>query len=70
MTSRPVVSHLPNGITLVVQPEDVSDTVSVFGHIRNRPEVQAPAGQEGISSLSLNPDTVLETWLFLAGAAR
>jgi zinc protease len=50
-TTHPVVSHLPNGLTLVVQPEDVSDTVSVFGHIRNRPEVQAPHGQEGISNL-------------------
>ena len=51
VTSHPVVSHLSNGITLVVQPEDVSDTVSVIGHIRNRPEVQAPPGQEGISNL-------------------
>jgi zinc protease len=51
VTSHPVVSHLPNGITLVVQPEDVSDTVSVLGHIRSRPEVQAPHGQEGISNL-------------------
>ncbi|MEJ0008986.1 MAG: pitrilysin family protein [Steroidobacteraceae bacterium] len=51
VTSHPVVSHLPNGLTLVVQPEDVSDTVSVFGHIRNRPEVQAPHGQEGIANL-------------------
>ena len=51
VTSHPVVSHLPNGLTLVVQPEDVSDTVSVFGHIRNRPEVQAPPGQEGIANL-------------------
>jgi zinc protease len=50
-TTHPVVSHLPNGLTLVVQPEDVSDTVSVFGHIRNRPEVQAPHGQEGITNL-------------------
>jgi zinc protease len=51
VTSHPMVSHLPNGITLVVQPEDVSDTVSVLGHIRSRPEVQAPHGQEGISNL-------------------
>jgi zinc protease len=51
VTSHPVVSHLANGLTLVVQPEDVSDTVSVIGHIRNRPEVQAPNGQEGISNL-------------------
>ena len=51
MTSHPVVSHLPNGLTLVVQPEDVSDTVSVFGHIRSRPEVQAPKGEEGVADL-------------------
>jgi zinc protease len=51
VTSHPIVSRLPNGLTLVVQPEDVSDTVTVFGHIRNRPEVQAPHGQEGISNL-------------------
>jgi zinc protease len=51
VTTHPVITHLANGITLVVQPEDVSDTVSVIGHIRNRPEVQAPHGQEGISNL-------------------
>jgi zinc protease len=51
VTTHPVVTHLANGLTLVVQPEDVSDTVSVFGHIRNRPEVQAPHGEEGISNL-------------------
>ena len=25
--------------------------------------------EQGISALSLNPDTVLETWLYLSGAA-
>jgi zinc protease len=48
-TLHPLVSTLPNGLTLIVQPEDVSDTISVFGHIRNRPEVQERAGQEGAS---------------------
>jgi zinc protease len=48
-TLHPVVSTLANGVTLIVQPEDVSDTVSVFGHIRNRPDVQEHAGQEGVS---------------------
>jgi zinc protease len=51
VTTHPVISHLPNGLTLVVQPEDVSDTISVYGHIRNRPEVQAPHGEEGITNL-------------------
>ena len=47
-TAHPVVSTLANGLTLIVQPEDVSDTVSVYGHIRNRPEMQAPPGKEGV----------------------
>jgi zinc protease len=50
-TLRPVVSTLPNGLTLIVQPEDVSDTVSVYGHIRNRPGTEEPVGQEGVSQL-------------------
>jgi zinc protease len=50
-TTHPVVSTLSNGLTLIVQPEDVSDTVSVYGYIRNRPEVQAPANRQGISQL-------------------
>src|SRR5579883_2359448 len=31
-TVHPVVSRLPNGLTLIVQPTTVSDTVSIFGH--------------------------------------
>ncbi|HEU4623223.1 MAG TPA: pitrilysin family protein [Steroidobacteraceae bacterium] len=50
-TVHPVVEKLPNGLTLIVQPENVSDTVSVFGHIRNRPETQEPKGQEGVAQL-------------------
>ena len=50
-TIKPSVETLPNGLTLIVQPEDVSDTVSVFGHIENRPEVQVPAGQEGAAEI-------------------
>jgi zinc protease len=50
-TTHPLVSTLANGLTLVVQPEAVSDTVSVYGLIRNRPEMQAPAAQQGVSQL-------------------
>ena len=46
-TVQPVVSTLPNGLTLIVQPEDVSDSVTVYGHIRNRPETELPPGKEG-----------------------
>jgi zinc protease len=50
-TVHPVVSKLANGLTLIVQPEDVSDTVSVYGHIENRPELEVPAGKEGLSEV-------------------
>jgi len=50
-TVHPVVSILPNGITLIVQPENVSNTVSVYGHVKNRPELQVPKGQEGLSQV-------------------
>jgi zinc protease len=50
-TLHPVVSILPNGLTLIVQPEDVSDTVTVYGHIRNRPETETPPGQEGVDQV-------------------
>ena len=50
-TLHPVVSTLPNGLTLIVQPETVSGTVSVFGHIRNRPQTEAPPGKDGVDLL-------------------
>jgi zinc protease len=50
-TLHPTVSTLANGLTLIVQPEDVSDTVSVYGHIRNRPEVQVAADKQGVSQV-------------------
>ena len=50
-TLHPVVTTLPNGLTLIVQSENVSDTVSVFGHIRNRPETETPSGKDGVAFL-------------------
>jgi zinc protease len=50
-TIHPVVSTLANGLTLIVQPETVSDSVTVFGHIKNRPEVNVPEGKEGLSEV-------------------
>ncbi len=51
LTTHPVVSRLPNGLTLIVQPEDVSDTISVVGHIRNRPDTETPPGKDGVAEL-------------------
>jgi len=50
-STQPVVSTLSNGLTLIVQSVDVSDTVSVFGRIRNRPEVEADVAQQGVGQL-------------------
>ena len=46
-TVHPVVSTLPNGLKLIVQPESISDTVSIYGHIKNNPDLETPKGQEG-----------------------
>jgi zinc protease len=48
---RPVVTTLPNGLKLIIQPESVSNTVTVSGEIKNNPNVQAPKGKEGVGSL-------------------
>ncbi len=50
-TLHPVVSRLPNGLTLIVQTEDVSNTVSLYGHIRTQPGLEEPRGEEGVSDL-------------------
>ena len=48
---QPLVSTLPNGLTLIVQPTAVSDTISVYGHVRSRAEVEAAPSQQGIGSV-------------------
>lgn len=48
---HPVVSTLANGMRLIVQPETVSDTVSVFGHIRNNADLETPPGKKGVAAV-------------------
>ncbi len=48
---HPVVTTLPNGIRLIVQTENVSDTVSLYGRIRNRPVLEEPPGREGVDDV-------------------
>ena len=50
-TLAPVQMTLSNGIRLIVQPETISKTVSVVGHIDNNPKLHEPAGQEGAARL-------------------
>jgi zinc protease len=47
-TLSPVDTRLPNGIRLIVQPETISDTVSVFGRVKSRADVEAPEGKDGV----------------------
>ncbi len=51
MPVHPVASTLSNGIKLIVVPESVSDTISVFGRIKNNVDVEEPTGQEGVSDV-------------------
>jgi zinc protease len=50
-TVRPVVTTLSNGIKLIMQPESVSNSVMVYGHIKNQADLQTPPGQEGVGSV-------------------
>jgi zinc protease len=50
-TLNPIVTTLPNGLKLIVQSESISNTVSVFGHVRNNPDLEAPKGQEGVDEV-------------------
>ena len=42
---------LPNGIKVIVQPESISNSVTVLGHIKNNADLETPHGQEGVSSV-------------------
>ncbi len=47
----PQEAKLANGITLIVQPETISDTVFVYGNVKTMPSLEEPVGQEGISRI-------------------
>jgi zinc protease len=48
---HPVVTTLANGLKLIVQYEAVSDTVSVYGHVKNNPSMEQPPGKEGVDDV-------------------
>jgi zinc protease len=47
----PVTETLPNGIRLIVKPEHVSHTVSLFGHVRMVSDMQQPPGKDGVAGV-------------------
>jgi zinc protease len=50
-TLAPTEMKLDNGIRVIVQPENISKTVTVLGHIDNNAKLQEPAGKEGAARL-------------------
>jgi zinc protease len=48
---HPQITTLSNGLTLIVQPETVSDTVSVFGRVRNDAGPETAKGKEGVDEV-------------------
>ena len=52
MGTPPVASTLPNGLQLIVQPEHVSRTVSVYGMVRQVTEMQEDHGKDGLGALT------------------
>jgi zinc protease len=51
-TLEPTDVTLRNGVRLIVQPEHITHTVVVRGEILNDPNVQEPAGQEGVDDVA------------------
>jgi zinc protease len=50
-TVHPTDMTLPNGLRLIVQPETISQTVTLIGSIRHNADLQTPQGQEGVSDV-------------------
>ena len=50
-TLAPVETKLPNGITLIVQPETISNSVFLYGNVKTNAALQEPPGKEGVSSI-------------------
>lgn len=50
-TASPQEMKLANGITLIVQPEAISNSVFVYGRVKTLPALQEPPGREGVASV-------------------
>ena len=48
---KPVSYTLANGMRLIVQPETISDTVTVFGKIKTNQDLQSAKGEEGVADV-------------------
>jgi zinc protease len=50
-TVSPIVTVLPSGLRLIVQPETISRAVSLYGRVETNPDLQVPAGKEGLAEV-------------------
>lgn len=50
-TLAPVRTRLANGLTLIVQPETASKSVTLVGHVDHDDGLQEPPGKEGVARL-------------------
>ncbi len=48
----PQVTTLANGLKLIVLPEHIGRTVSVFGQVRQVTEIEEPKGQDGVAEIT------------------
>ncbi len=48
---KPVVHRLPNGLRLIVVPETISNTVSVYGRIKTNSDLEQAPHQEGAADV-------------------
>ena len=51
---NPTVTTFPNGLRLIVQPETISPTVSVYGSVKNNPDLETPKGEDGADQILEN----------------
>ena len=51
-TLHPIESTLPNGIHLIVQPDNSTNSVYLSGRIENDPSVQEPPGKDGVADVT------------------
>ncbi|MGH9476743.1 MAG: M16 family metallopeptidase [Terriglobales bacterium] len=50
-TAHPVVTVLRNGLKLIVQPETINNTISVYGSIRTESDLETPPRQKGLAQV-------------------
>jgi zinc protease len=48
---HPSDTMLPNGIRLIVQTDKTTPTITIMGHVRQQPDLEAAPGQDGVSDV-------------------